>query len=341
MTISIKTHKMLWGRSGNRCAMPDCRKELVMDATETDDASLIGEECHIVANSSDGPRGDAAFSEEKLNKYDNLILLCRIHHKLIDDQPNTFTVEKLRTLKSEHEEWVRSSLTTYDSQKQKDDEVYATYIEKWISLSHVSEWEAWTSHVLGADHPSLWSEVDNDLSACREWIFNRIWPRRYGELEDAFENFRRVLQDFQITFHEHAEPRQGQEVLWTRKFYKIDDWDEEKYERLYREYIYHVKLVQDLILELTRAANYICDKVRQFIDSSFRLEEGVLTASSGPYMDLSWRTHRAEYRGGEREQLPYKGLEQFKKDRSHRDYNFGVGVNTADPDFVTWYESLS
>ncbi len=34
MAISLKTQKMLWGRSGNRCAV--CRTELVVDRTETD-----------------------------------------------------------------------------------------------------------------------------------------------------------------------------------------------------------------------------------------------------------------------------------------------------------------
>ena len=43
MGISLKTHKMLWGRAANRCAFPECRRELVMDASETDDKSLIGE----------------------------------------------------------------------------------------------------------------------------------------------------------------------------------------------------------------------------------------------------------------------------------------------------------
>ncbi|MFA4830486.1 MAG: HNH endonuclease [Thermodesulfovibrionales bacterium] len=82
-----------------------------MDATETDDESLIGEECHIIANSTDGPRGNIS-TQEDLNKYDNLILLCRIHHKIIDDQPNTYTVERLRKIKVTHEKWVRDSLQT-------------------------------------------------------------------------------------------------------------------------------------------------------------------------------------------------------------------------------------
>jgi hypothetical protein len=317
--------------------MPDCRRELVMDATDTDDESLIGEECHIVGKSTDGPRGDISFPEEQLNKYGNLILLCRVHHKIVDDQPNTYSVELLKRLKTEHEEWVRQSLAGYDSLRQRDEEIYATYIETWLNLAHVAEWKAWTSHVLGADQPSLWADVDNDLSSLRDWIFSRIWPKRYAELEDAFENFRRVLQDFQNIFHKYSE--KTPDSFYTRKFYHIDEWNKEKYERLYRQYIFHVKLVEDLLIELTRAANYICDKVRKFIDPTFRMDEGTLLITSGPYMDLSYRTHRVEYRGEERIAVPYPGIEQFKKIRAHRDLCFCVGIGAEDPEFQEWYKS--
>ena len=184
----------------------------------------------------------------------------------------------------------------------------------------------------------LWVEVDDSLSSLREWIFSRIWPKRYIEIEDAFENFRRVLQDFQNTFHRYSE--KTNDIYWTRKFYQIREWDEEKYESLSREYLFHVKLVEDLILELTRAANFICDKARQFIDPSFRLKEGSLVVESGPYMDTSWRTHRVEYRGEERVNIPYPGLEQFKKIRERRNISFGVGVDTKDPDFLEWCKNL-
>jgi len=47
--ISVKTHKMQWGRAASRCAFPECRRELVMERTAVDDASLVGEACHMVA----------------------------------------------------------------------------------------------------------------------------------------------------------------------------------------------------------------------------------------------------------------------------------------------------
>jgi len=318
--------------------MTDCRKELVMDATETDDESLIGEECHIIAESPEGPRGDPTIPKDKLNKYDNLMLLCRIHHKIIDDQYKTFTVDCLKEMKSLHENWVRESLATYDQQKQRDDELYAAYVEAWLKSAQIPEWKAWTSHILGGDDPKLWIDVDESLSSLREWIFARIWPRRYPELEDSFENFRRVLQDFQNTFHRYSQ--KAVDLYYTEKFYHIPEWDKESYEALSREFIFHVKLIEDLVLELTRAANFICDRVRQFIDRSFRLEEGLLVVQSGPYMDMSWRTHRVEYRGKERVRIPYPGLEEFKRIRKERDFCFGAGVDVKDPEFLGWYRNL-
>ena len=95
MSINLKTHKLLWGKSGNKCAFEDCRNDLIADETETDDESIIGDEAHIVARKENGPRGISKLSPEDRDKYDNLILLCRIHHKIIDDQHKFYTVEKL------------------------------------------------------------------------------------------------------------------------------------------------------------------------------------------------------------------------------------------------------
>lgn len=88
-----------------------CRCVLVVDATEVDREAVVGDECHIVSGSPSGPRHDADCPQEELDLPDNLILLCKVHHKLIDDQPETFTAPIVRELKTNHELWVSASLS--------------------------------------------------------------------------------------------------------------------------------------------------------------------------------------------------------------------------------------
>jgi len=110
MAITEKTRKILWGRSGNRCAI--CHRELVMDARGLDNESIIGDECHIVAREANGPRGSSLLPAEERDAYDNLILLCRVHHKIIDDQPDAYGIQVLKNIKQMHEAWVRESLNS-------------------------------------------------------------------------------------------------------------------------------------------------------------------------------------------------------------------------------------
>ena len=109
MSISDKTRKILWGKSGNRCAL--CRHELVIEATDVDDDSIVGDECHVVSRKGQGPRYDPNYPTDCLDEPENLILLCRVHHKMIDDQCETYTVDILSKLKTNHEEWVSTSLS--------------------------------------------------------------------------------------------------------------------------------------------------------------------------------------------------------------------------------------
>lgn len=88
-----------------------------INATSLDDDSVIGEECHIVSPRPKGPRHKDVCPLEELDKYENLILLCRIHHKMIDDQCETYSIEVLKQIKKNHERWVSEKLTEDDKQK--------------------------------------------------------------------------------------------------------------------------------------------------------------------------------------------------------------------------------
>lgn len=331
MRISLKTQKMLWGRAANRCSI--CRRVLVVDASEIDDESVIGDVCHIVAESPSGPRGDSPLSLEQRAKYDNLILLCKVHHKIVDDQSDTHSVERLKEIKTTHEQWVRESLEGFDAAKQRDDEIYAGYIEEWAKRADIENWPSWSYSVVGPQ-PRMRVFRDRDLEELRFWLLSRVWPKQYVELETAFENYRHVLEDFQIVFRKYARRLYpGDDELITEKIYKIPQWDPELYSHLGQRYDFHCALVKDLMLELTRAANYICDKVREHVFLTYRLREGVILVASGPYADADYVFHRVEYQGDERMMHPYPGLDQFKTGRKHRDEHFGEGVDVDDPEF--------
>lgn len=95
---TTKTKKALFSLAGNICSFPDC--STVNYDPESD--TLFGEIAHIRASQSGGPRHDAAFAE--VHSLANLIVLCGVHHKLVDDHPEEFTVDRLVAMKATHEE---------------------------------------------------------------------------------------------------------------------------------------------------------------------------------------------------------------------------------------------
>jgi hypothetical protein len=98
-TPSQPTIKRLFALSGNCCAFPKCPNALVDLAS----GSIVGEVCHIKGGKPDAPRYDADQSNEDRHGFGNLILLCNIHHKIVDDDETAYTVERLSQMKISHE----------------------------------------------------------------------------------------------------------------------------------------------------------------------------------------------------------------------------------------------
>ncbi len=112
MALSDKNRKIVWGKSGNRCAI--CKKEIVMESTSVDSESVVGDECHIVSKSINGPRYQENYPDGEHDLPKNIILLCKVHHKQIDDQLETFTEYLLLKVKKDHEQWVNDKLSETD-----------------------------------------------------------------------------------------------------------------------------------------------------------------------------------------------------------------------------------
>lgn len=109
---SPKTLKVLFALSGNQCAYPDCSNRLIEPDTEQSDVLVTGHICHIYAISADGPRGKCGLEERELNAPENLILLCRHHHGIVDGQHETYPAEVLNGWKEAHEAEMQQKLST-------------------------------------------------------------------------------------------------------------------------------------------------------------------------------------------------------------------------------------
>ena len=96
--------------SGGTCYFPDCREPVVRFVNGSPIPHL--EVAHIVASSDDGPRGDHWVAPDDRDLFENLILLCPEHHKLVDDRNRwrQYPKEMLRQWKNNREEGAQDSL---------------------------------------------------------------------------------------------------------------------------------------------------------------------------------------------------------------------------------------
>lgn len=73
----------LWGQAAGRCQYTGCNCPLYRDdVTQAEfNSAYIA---HIIADKPDGPRGDPVLSGQLRQDLSNLMLLCDVHHRLVD-----------------------------------------------------------------------------------------------------------------------------------------------------------------------------------------------------------------------------------------------------------------
>ncbi len=100
------TRLLLFVRAGARCQFDGCN-EFLLEHPLTVAEGNFAQMAHIVAFSHQGPRGEARPRPVRINDVANLMLLCPQCHKLIDDQPDRYTIGTLEKYKRNHEERIR------------------------------------------------------------------------------------------------------------------------------------------------------------------------------------------------------------------------------------------
>jgi hypothetical protein len=299
MTINQKDIKLLWGRSGNRCAI--CKTELTQNKESVTAAFTLGEQAHIVGEKEEASRGKSLLSLKERNSYHNLILLCPNHHTQIDENEEDWPVEKLHQIKSEHELWVTETLSeTVDHVKLAKQTILSSIVDAAVSSCRLEEWQNWTSFALAPD-PEWPKELPDEIFEFRKRVIAAIWPDEFQEIKRAAVSFSILLHRAAQLFLKHSETHGDR--LYPFKFYNTNNYNE-NYDKDLQKYREWIVQCHQLIREATKAANWFADVVRQDVNPMFFAEKGKFLVMEGPFMDMSFRTVLLEFSEAERNGLP-------------------------------------
>ena len=121
ISLEPEIAKKLFQLSSNRCAFPKCKKKLI-----DSDGYMRGEICCIESNKRNIVRFNAKITDEQIVSFNNLILLCDVHHFEIEIKEEKFPVKLLQ-------EWkLKSEKPNEGKNFQITDEIIEKAIQKFI-----------------------------------------------------------------------------------------------------------------------------------------------------------------------------------------------------------------
>lgn len=106
--------KVLYGLSAGLCAYPACFQPCIKGGADVIDKVMVGQIGHIEGVGEKGPRHNPELTIKQRDCYDNWILLCNLHHPVIDerdgDGKTKYPVDVLRQWKTDIESFVAKRL---------------------------------------------------------------------------------------------------------------------------------------------------------------------------------------------------------------------------------------
>ncbi|GCD15060.1 hypothetical protein BvCmsSIP082_01777 [Escherichia coli] len=297
IAINQKDIKLLWGRSGNRCAI--CKRELTQDKNSVNSAFTLGEQAHIIGEKEDAARGKSNLTLDERNSYHNLILLCPNHHTEIDRNVEDWPAEKLYNVKSAHELWVSETLSRVEDKFFLAKQVSVTsIIDSAVKYCRLENWQNWTSFALSSD-PKWPKNLPDDIFEFRQKVISAIWPNEFDELRRATETFSITLNIAAQTFMEHS--KLYEDTYYPDKFYKTGGWNV-NYEEDVEKYKQWIQECHNWLVEATKSANWFADVVRRDINPMFFAEKGRFLTMEGDILGFKAKLH--VYTKEQRDSLP-------------------------------------
>lgn len=178
--IPQKVVNLLWIKAAGRCEFAGCNKCLYADDL-TKNIFNRSNIAHIVADSPDGPRGDAVRSKQLDQDIRNLMLLCPEHHKMIDtsEYVSEYSELKLQEMKQQHERRIElvSGLT-------EEKQVHViTYLSNIGDTTPIIDESSVNSALLPNFYPAEVHPIAIEWSGIRNPDFEKYWKEEVANLE--------------------------------------------------------------------------------------------------------------------------------------------------------------
>ncbi|EGD7122562.1 HNH endonuclease [Listeria monocytogenes] len=133
-SINIK-RRLSWQLSDDKCQICKC----LVGRFET--SCFLGEFAHIYDLREATTRYDSSKSIDELNSHKNLMILCPTCHTKIDKNSAKYPVDYLKNLKKEHEENVKNSLASSNSEHFKKFDVVIKNLRRLKTNSNYQEYD--------------------------------------------------------------------------------------------------------------------------------------------------------------------------------------------------------
>lgn len=190
------TIKRLFALSGNICAFRKCTQTLIDERS----GSVLAEICHIKGKRPNSPRYDVSQNDEERDAFENLILMCPIHHKIIDDDEISYTVERLQQIKSNYE-----SRPTASAQLNPTQQKLEALLERHLQLLVEEKQSLDDSRANIKEENSHLTKLRQLASEKAHDDLRNKWFGSYGSLDDVFNSINKIFSLTKKHFAENPE----------------------------------------------------------------------------------------------------------------------------------------
>jgi len=175
-SITIAAIKKLYALSAGHCNI--CGTSLFGQQVH------IGQMAHVIAKSPKGPRGDDLLAND--NSYENLILLCANDHIRVDQDPITYTVEKLHQIKKDFEAHINNvtDRSLFADKKRKSDVEFLNAYFRYTPFARLRSLVDTLPHSFHIDFLIFGDQFDNILKD-----FPANYPLNDDSLQNHFQSF--------------------------------------------------------------------------------------------------------------------------------------------------------